>query len=755
VSGLERRGRLPRALVRLSLERPRAVLVAWALLAVLATPGVLRLDVETSTDSVLDRHSGAWRFYQESLERFGGDEILTLLIEGEEPFDPETLREVERLTERFEQVPGVWRVDSLATVPLVSATPDGALSLAAALDAGLPVSEQARVAFAERVAADRIAPRTLVSRDGRAFAVNLVLERGAESRYVEILAVVEHELEGQRAWVSGVPIFRMAADARTRSELRTFVPLTLVAMAVLLFGLFGSVRAVWIPLVATGAATWLVMGVMGALEVPVTITTVVLPSVLLALGCAYAMHLLTAAAGCRDPDALREASYRVALPIALSGLTTAVGFVAVAFVRIDAVRDIGGFGALGVLVVLAATLTAAPASLRLWPLPERRERLRVWLGGPAAEALVGLVVRHRRALLFGWAITLAAVGVGIARVQVETDVIVWFPRSDPIRVDYDAIVDRLSGISPMNVIVEAPSGGVVSTPEVMAAIDGLAAHLEALPSVGRVLSIADPLRQLHAGFLGTAGEPLPNDAALLAQYLLLLDSKSYTRDLISPDRSAANVRMRVDDNGSDALLAVADEAHAWWARWGVEGVRARATGIMYEFGRAEDEIAWGQLRGLTFALLAVAGILLAIFRWPALAALALVPNAVPIAMAFGVMGLAGLPLDAGTVILGNLALGIAVDDTIHLAVGFHRRCALGSPPQKALLETLRAVLAPLVYTSLAVALGFAGLGISGFTPIRHLGLLTAGVMLLCLLADLLLLPALLLRLRPAGGRKPA
>jgi predicted RND superfamily exporter protein len=496
---------------------------------------------------------------------------------------------------------------------------------------------------------------------------------------------------------------------------------------------------------------------MGALAVPLTISTVLLPSILLALGCAYTMHLLTAAAGRGGGEELRRALPEVALPIALSGLTTAVGFVAVSFVRIETIQYVGAFGALGVLVVLGATLTVAPAALRLWPLPERRLRLRKWFCGPAARGVVAFVAARRPVVIAGWLLALIGVGIGILRLQVETDVIVWFSRDDPVRVAYEEIRSRLSGISPMNVVIEAPEGGAVSVPEVLRAVDGLSSHLESLPEVGRAVSIADPLRQMHGGFLENPDNPLPQGPDLISQYLLLLEAKDYTYDLITADRSSANVRLRIDNNGSKALLGVAEEARGWWADHGVSGYAARTTGIMYEFARAEDEIATGQLRGLGFALLAIALILLAIFRSPRLAAMALLPNAIPIAMAFGVMGLLDVPLDAGTVVLGNLALGIAVDDTIHVVTGFYGRREGGDAAGPALLGAFERTLAPVVYTTLAVAIGFAILGLSEFTFTRHLGLLTAGIMGLCLLGNVLLLPALLLGMGPrkkdeaAGG----
>ena len=129
MTGLGLRARLPRALVRLGLERPRQVLAFWLLLGGVATLGIQRLQIETSTDSVLDRADPARSFYQHSQSLFGGDEIVAVVIEGDQPFDPEVLARVVQLTETLQAAPGVRRVDSLATVPLIHMTPRGDVSL--------------------------------------------------------------------------------------------------------------------------------------------------------------------------------------------------------------------------------------------------------------------------------------------------------------------------------------------------------------------------------------------------------------------------------------------------------------------------------------------------------------------------------------------------------------------------------------------------------------------------------------------------
>ena len=106
--------------------------------------------------------------------------------------------------------------------------------------------------------------------------------------------------------------------------------------------------------------------------------------------------------------------------------------------------------------------------------------------------------------------------------------------------------------------------------------------------------------------------------ALAEQYLLLLESLEQLEDLIRFDRSGANILIRADDNGSAGLVGIRDAADAWWHEHGPPGARITTTGIMYEFARAEDEIAYGQLRGLAVALGVISAVLLLIFRSPGL-----------------------------------------------------------------------------------------------------------------------------------------
>jgi uncharacterized protein len=734
---------VPDALVRFSISHPRLILLLWLSLGLTLSPGILHLEIDTSTDSVLDRQGEDWAFYQTSQQIFGGDEIIVVAIRSDDAFSPDALVSLERLSREFESLGGVERVDSLSTLPVVTVNSLGDVSLDPALsdlDEGLSAAiDRARILSG----IDRIIPRTLLSEDGRTAALSLILDRGVERQHEEILEHVASKAAVSGALISGVPVFRVETNRKTRSEILQFAPITASLLALFLFCFFRSVRAVLIGLLPGVVGAAVSVCVMGLSGVPISITTMILPSMLIALGCAYSMHVLLAVGGAKGASGLASSIRPLSLPLALSGLTTVVGLVSLSVIRIDAVRHAGIYGAIGVLTITAFSLTSLPAILTLSPLGDFANARTSTLAANASERIVSLLERQRVLTLSLWFVLACGLTLGLTQLHVETDPTTWLGPGDPVRDSYEAIRADLSGISPMNVVVTATDGKSVLEPTALRSIDLLADYLESQPEVGRAISIADPLRQLNGGFENDPLMPLPLSRVLSEQYMLLLDSVELIHNVISSDRTSANVMLRVDDNGSADILSVASRAEDWWAMNGPPGYAARTTGIMFEFARAEDAIAYGQLAGLGVALSTIFVILLLFFRQPLVAFIAMLPNALPLVIVFGVMGLLGIPLDAGTALIGGLALGIAVDDTVHLMTSFVDAIERGNDTRDALTGAFERVLPAVLSSTAMVSVGFGVFIFSEFSLTKNLGWLTSSIMVVCVVADITLLGALI------------
>lgn len=716
----------------------------WVLLAAFSLPWLYGLRLETSAKSLLNQTDPAWQFYERSQRQFGGDEVVVVALKGQEPFDPAVLESVKVISRRLRGIRGVRRVDSLSTVPIVRVRRDLSVDLTPALERDTDGAAPDREKVREIVGVDRIAERVLLSSDGTVFAINILLQHGV-SDAAFVVSEIRKVLGSRDFWISGVPIFETEVGPQTRREILLFVPITLAVLAGILGFLFRSGFALLVPLLSSGAGTIAVLAAMSAAGEPLTIIGILLPSILLALGCAYVMHVLTALGDCRGALERRRALQRVSPPIALSGLTTMLGFLAMGIVEIDAIQGIGLYGGFGVFVVTVASLSLAPALVELKPdslhVPHVSERIRQW----GARRLVPVVGRRRWIVIAAWAGAGVVAIVGLRSLNIETDGTRWWSPGSVVRDDYEAIRAKLSGISPMNVVVRSRDGRLVTESSVLRKIDELTEFLASLPEVGKAISIGDPLRQIHGGFSEDADQPLPKENALVAQYLLLLESADHIHDLVSDDRGSANIVLRVDNNGSQDLLRVAEAAEQWWAQHGDADFDAQTTGIMFEFARSEDAIARGQIEGLGFAFGAVLLTLFVVFRRYWIVAVGLLPNVLPLVLVFGGLGLFGVPLDAGTACLGSLAVGIAVDDTIHVLLTWRRN--LRGRNEVGVLASLCAafeeVLPALVYTTVLIAVGFGVIAFSEFSLTRNLGWVTAVVVGLCLLADVTLLPALL------------
>lgn len=727
-----------------SIHRPRLVVASWLVVLLVALVGLRGIAIDTATSTFLDKTDAAWRFYQSSIERFGGDEFVAIAFRMKEPYQLSALIRGEEIARRLEALPGVRRVDSLFTTPSIYAGPNSSLIFDPIVSKTPRVPGDA-LEIARRVRADRIAPRNFVSPDEKVIAMNVVLEHGNDAGLASLLSRIDESVSDAGAWVSGVPVFRTRVNSRTAVELERFVPITLAVVIVVIVVAFRELWAVAITLSVATVGTVVVLGVMGFVGSPISLSTVTLPPILLALGCAYVMHVLWAAQRASSRGTLEEAITEVARPVALSGLTTAIGFLAMATIPVAAIWELGSFGALGAFSVATAAVTLAPAMLRLRGLhADSAVRVDRVVDARFRPFLFKLVQRRRGLIIGAWLCAAIASLVGMTKITVDTDIIRWFPIGSDVRDDYESIKESLAGITPLNVVIESNEGAAITEPQIVERIRDFTEFAEQLPEVGRALSVADYIQQAHERFSNEVG--LPGTLAANEQYLAVLGSVEQIRDVISGDHLAANVLVRANVNGSSRIEELAKKLEAWWSNVGRVDVRARVTGVMYEFGRAEEAIAYGQIRGLLAALLAIGCVLLLVLRSFTLVFAALVPNLAPLCLAYGALGALGIPLDAAMVCMGSVAVGIAVDDTIHLAVRYTEGRRQGLGPEESLDAAFAKVLGALCLTTVAVAAGFLALSISEFALVRNFGVVTGGVVAICLLADATLLPAMLLAL---------
>ncbi|MGH0036415.1 MAG: efflux RND transporter permease subunit [Myxococcota bacterium] len=736
-------------------RRPRAALCLCALVTalavwVIASPsapgGGLRID--PSLDELLPRDDPGRVHYDDLRARFGRDDRIVLAVRWPDVFTPDSLAAIERLTARLEADPTVRQVTSLARA--VDLASDGAdLHLGGLLDP-LPRDPESIRALREEVLGHPILAGQLVSRDGRVAVFAVELEPVPEDEFIareldrRIEAIARAEIDDATIWLAGVPVVKAEMSRILVRDLVTLVPAVLLLMVVYSWRVFRGLAGALIPVGSVVLALLWTLGTMAWAGQPLDVVTSLVPPLILVIGFAYVMHVVSAqrreiARGRSPVQATRNALREVAGPVALTGLTTGVGFASLAVSPLAVIRDFAVFASIGVLLSLLSAWLLAAAGLALARAPRRaadEARSRSFDG--AIRRLAHFDWRHRRGILVAAGLT-AAVSLATASwIEVDTEIVENFEADAPIRRSMEAINRHLDGASTFSVTLSSPREGAFLEPATLAAVRELQDWLEAQPEIGGTTSLADHVSLLHRSLVGTPG--LPDSRRVVAQLLLLGDDGGLSRWVDNP-RSRAAIEVRSKVSSSRELSAVVDRTRERIAELPGD-LDGEVTGNAVLLTRTADDISRGQVRSLAAALVVIFGILALTFRSLRLGAIALVPNVLPVVLYFGLLGASGVGLTNATALMGCIVLGIAVDDTLHLLVHYRRAARECGRAREALTSALLAVARPVSHTSAVLCLGLLLLGQSELASQADFGWLGAATLAAAWLVDLTVTPAL-------------
>ncbi len=733
----------------------------WGLLLVLATLApagwyASRLQTNNTLETFLVQGDPELAFYRETVARFGGDRLVYLSLDfGEDPlFGVESLATLDRVTRALEAVEGVERASSLAATDAVLDRDGWVESGPLMVDPPATEAEAARIA--DKVHASSLLP-WFVSPDGRSTLVVIEVDPGLGP--VELngtVAAIRGALEGQaqvesgRFALAGNPVFAEAIDRFNARDQRLFSGLML-ALVFLASALW--LRRLSLALLVVGVVAVTVTWVTGLLVVTGHqsnwVVAIVSPLLFL-IGVASAIHVLSYY---RDvlPEAesrraaVAETLRRVAVPCLFTSLTTAVGFVALMANPIGPIRVFGAFASVGVMLAFVATVLVVPAGLSLGRRRDRNPAL-----GPGTRGLGRLAVLDRLAqgrpglVLAATAVLGGVVIAGVHGLRVETNNLEYFHRDAPLVRDSLSIEQTYGGSAPLDVVVDTGRAAGALEPALLASLVAFQDRLEAIDGVARGISLADLTRDLHHAMAGEERTTdLPHDVAMVDQLLLLPDADMVGR-IVDTERRTTRVATRFA--GATLGLKQSREllAQVQAAADDTLGEGARLTGSSLLFVRMDRHLVTGQIRSLSIVLALLLVIMSGLFRSLRVGLLAMIPNVLPIAMMLGLMGWLDVPLDGLTAMIACIAIGIGVDDTIHYLHRLRHELRREPDLRAAMSRTLAVVGRPIVFTTVVLTAGFGVFGFSDFLGTRNFGLLTGLTVMVALVADLLVLPAVLI-----------
>lgn len=596
----------------------------------------------------------------------------------------------------------------------------------------------------------------------------------------------------------------MDLTADTMVQMGMLFLLMIVIVVALLWLLLHSASAVVWPVLAISLCTLWVVGFCGWFDIALSQMLGLTATLILAVGVADCVHVMSTYLYYRRHDldhesALDKAYLKTGLPILLTTLTTMAGMLALATNPLVQFRVFGFASAAGVFLALLFTVIvlpvlmdlwhpkdvhakAAPKSLKpqrwygwlllpfrlfTWPIrrflaiPQVRHVVRAHWLQPTLEAIPDLVARAPRTIAAVFLSAFVLFLYGTSQAKLDSNIVELFKEGTSFRVAYEVVDEHMMGTGGLSIMMDFQRSDALQDPQVLHAIDRLQGTLEAKYSdyVVRTSALTDVVKDTLEVMTFTGNRNIPNDSMAVSQLLYMFNSANPEdrRALVSDDYSRSHISVQMLNAGSyeyglffhemqDDIDAAFEHLRAVYPDMDIT-----VTGTTALMMRLADDLARTQFQSLLLAIFVISLLLMISLGSLQAGLLGMVPNLLPAIFAFGFLGLIGSALDADTLLIAPLIIGIAVDDTIHFLTHYRIALARTKNMMRALRDTIKEVGQAVTFTTLILGLGFMTLGFSDYLGIAKVGWLGGGALFIALLCDLLLLPALIMIFKPRFG----
>lgn len=739
------------------LSRPRLPL-PWAiflLVVLLIAPNLmlLKLQLNNAPEVYFPPNEPSMKFERALRKEFPSDKLLIILLGGKGLYDTATLKQLNHAITDIRRFPLVERVLSVTSVDHIEASQDGfAVTPLLSPDDGLTPAQRR-----ERVRKDRFAPGFLVSHDGNSISL-IVRPHGIDDsrQDVELVhdvkqSLIKAGLQGRVEAVAGEVALEAEQLHAFTHGLMFFVPITTVVGLFLIWLLYRRWLGVILAGLAMGAASSASMSFIVMLGRPFTLVDSMIPSLITALTVALLIHFFgalqhAALRGWKGVERVSRALADVKKPARFTSLTTAAGLASLATSPIHTIKIFGLVSAAGVFVLYFVVMVIIPPILARWddkPWPVAKLGS-AWVG-KSVDWIAALGIRYPLHVVVVTTLLLAAGMPLLWQVHAETDVYRFFSPNNPIIRDTHRVENALSGIAVLEVVFDGAKRDALKKSSALKSILAFEHWANAQPEVDHVLSMPDLIEEMNWAFHDEKQKyrTVPDNNKLISQYLFIYDGRDLF-DLVNREFQRTRVTINLNVHGANEIQKVIDRMQGYLSHANLHGLTWHIAGLGRLYADQERLMIQGQIYSLWSAIAMMFILMALLWRSASASFLCMIPNVAPILVVFMIMGLLGIWLDMATAMIASVAVGIAVDDTIHVYQGYTVRRARGATPVQALARTYHIAGRAVMSTSLILGAQFFILSASEFVPIAEFGLLMGVGIFAALVFDLLFLPAMLM-----------
>ncbi len=681
-------------------------------------------------------------------------------------FTRESLAAIEELTEAAWQIPFSSRVDSVTNFQHTRAEEDDLivedLVLGAMELSDDEIKDIKGIATAEPALLNR-----LISPSGHVSGINIeILKPGkSEQEVPEITAYSRKLAEEFRVahpeidiYLLGSIVFDYAFKEVGMGDMATLVPVMFLVLLLVLGIIQRSFSGVLSTSIIIAVSMASAMGIAGWLGISLTSASTNAPIIILTLAVADSIHILSTVfqnmrKGKPKHEAIAESLRVNLMPVFLTSITTAIGFLSMNFSDAPPFRDLGNIVAIGVMAAFVYSVLFLPALLAVMPVRIKAKTDSKAFGCRSCEGLANFVIKRQKPLFWGMLAAIVIITSGTTQIELDDDWIKYFDKKFAIRQAADFTQENLTGFDIVEYSLDSGETGGINNPEYLAKIDEFKNWYLAQDKVVHVNTISDTLKRLNRNMHGDdeAYYRIPQSRELAAQYLLLYEmSLPFGLDLnnqINVDKSSTRFTVTIRDATTTELREMDTKARGWLKANAPEEMFTYGSGISIMFAHISKRNINSMLGASLGALVLISAILILALRNLKLGLMSLIPNLAPAFMAFGVWGVLVGQVGLGLSIVISLTLGIVVDYTVHFMSKYLRaRREHAFSPEDAVRYAFDTVGQALIASTLTLVAGFMVLSLSGFKMNAEMGLMTAITITLALVLDFLLLPVLLMKL---------
>jgi hypothetical protein len=581
------------------------IIVVFLVLTAFFAFSIKDLKINSDAITYLPKDDEAVQLFNHLGDTFNQNDVVLVAVESDDVFSDRTLQDVDRLTQAFQGVDGVSTVLSLANTMDIRKASDGGIEITRLFEPGSPPTTPDQIqALRIRVMGNERYRGGLVSDNGRTTLVVCQIRSGAKAGVIveRLKAAAAASGAAAKLHFGGNPMLAAEFSSIILHDLQILIPIVSVLIILTLFLAFGTIRGVLIPLGAVLISVIWTLGFMALVKVPLTLVSDIIPALLMAIGTAPCIHILSkfdedlSRYGSRGEDS-QEAFREVGIRVVLAALTIVLGFSSfILGSYLTAIRDFGIFASLGVFFSLLVSIFFVPAILASIKVsPRRSMRSEGRLIQRLMTKWAGIVVRHRKAIIVVSAVVLVVAIAGTPLIRRESEFTAFLDQKNPLRVTEALLQQQFGGSRPLNIDFT----GDLTNPFILKEMLRFERFIAGQHLASNPLSLADLIAEMDD--LIDNHKTVPDDRAKVANLMFLLEGQDTVKGLVNDDKNEGQIQSMVGLLDSARLKKMIDSVDSYIRSMPNDLVEVQMTSLSpqdreqvmdYRMQRTCEELQW-------------------------------------------------------------------------------------------------------------------------------------------------------------------